>query len=587
MFLQKSKFSVLQMLLLTGISSLHFSCKKSAEAAAVVPTPVTGGKEVPAVTSVQDPATATTMGFFLDNWQAKTFVAPSYVQEPLVTAAAANVVTIDASAVITKIPLSIFGHNANTWMTPMVDQPAFMGHITNLQPHIIRFPAGSGSDVYFWNKEQGVNPIDAPAQIMDKDGLFKEPGYGYGKTTNNWQASLDSYYAMLLQSGNKGMITVNYGYARYGTSENPVAAAAHLAADWVRYDKGRTAYWEIGNENYGDWEWGYRIDLSKNKDGQPEYLTGKLYAQHLQVFADSMRKAAADIGKTIYIGATAYESPTEAWQTNTVKTWNSGMMPELKDKHDFYVVHNYITPYGQNSTASTVLDAAVNVPQSMMNFVSSQIKTYGGGSKPIALTEWNMWASGSKQQVSNTSGLFAVLVLEEALKNKYGMAARWDLLNGWSNGDDHGLFSDGNEPGIPKWTPRPSFYYLYFWQKMLGDRLVPASVQGSTNLKAYASTYSSGQANVSIVNTSSTPQTVQLKFVNFNPGDRYYSYSLEGSNDNKEFSRKVIVNGSGPKLDAGGPTDYATLKARSAAANNGINLTVPALGAVFVTIDKK
>jgi hypothetical protein len=78
---------------------------------------------------------------------------------------------------------------------------------------------------------------------------------------------------MLQQTGNKGMITVNYGYARYGTSDDPVAAAAHLAADWVRYDNGRTKYWEIGNENAGSWEADYRIDQSKNKDGQPEFIT--------------------------------------------------------------------------------------------------------------------------------------------------------------------------------------------------------------------------------------------------------------------------------------------------------------------------
>ncbi len=64
------------------------------------------------------------------------------------------------------------------------------------------------------------------------------------------------------------MITVNYGYARYGKSQNPVAVAAHLAAEWVRYDKGRTAYWEIGNENAGSWEAGYQINLADNK-GRP------------------------------------------------------------------------------------------------------------------------------------------------------------------------------------------------------------------------------------------------------------------------------------------------------------------------------
>jgi hypothetical protein len=104
---------------------------------------------------------------------------------------------------------------------------------------------------------------------------------------------------MLQQSNNQGLITINYGYARYGTGTNPVSAAAHLAADWVRYDNGRTKYWEIGNENFGNWEAGYRINVADNKDGQPEYITGDLYGQHFRVFADSMRKAATEIGKQI------------------------------------------------------------------------------------------------------------------------------------------------------------------------------------------------------------------------------------------------------------------------------------------------
>lgn len=552
-----------------------------------VQPPEPPGDTTVVVKPVTDPPIAATMGFFLTDWQAKTFTAPSFTEVPAVTAPATNIVTVDASSVIAKIPGTIFGHNANTWMTPMVTEPLFLNHVTQLQPHIIRWPAGSGSDVYFWNQPQGVLPADAPRQIMDKEGVLKDPGYWFGKINTNWSASLDQYYSVLQQTGSRGIITVNYGYARYGTSNDPVAAAAHLAADWVRYDNGRTQYWEIGNENYGDWEWGYRIDLSKNKDGQPEYLTGKLYAQHFKVFVDSMQKAATEIGKKIYIGATLVESPSQGWQTNTVKTWNSGMLPELGDKHDFYVVHNYFTTYNANSNAAEVINAAHTVPATMMDFILQTLQTAGAPVKPIALTEWNMWANGSKQQVSNTSGIFAVLVMAEALKNKYGLAARWDLLNSWSNGDDHGLFSDGNEPGIPKWTPRPSFYYMYFFQKMLGDRFIPASVKNSAAIIPYASSYSSGQINVTLINTSKSAVTTEIKFNNFNIGNRFYWYSLEGSNDNGEFSRKVFVNGAGTTLEAGGPAGYAILKPYSTTMINGLKVTVPPLGAVCLVVDKK
>ena len=276
---------------------------------------------------------------------------------------------------------------------------------------------------------------------------------------------------MVQQTNNKGIITINYGFARYGTGANPVADAAHLAADWVRYDNGRTQLWEIGNENYGNWEWGYRIDVAANKDGQPEFLTGALYAQHFQVFVDSMQKAATEIGKKIYIGAVTAESPsTESWQTNTRRTWNAGMMPGINNKADFFVVHNYFTPYNTNANAAIILGSALTEAETVIKFVTQTLQTNGATVKPIAMDEWNMFSIGSKQQVSNTSGVFAVLVMGEALKNKYGMSARWDVINGWSNGDDHGLFSSGDEPGgIAKWTPRPSFYYMYYLNRFYAN----------------------------------------------------------------------------------------------------------------------
>ena len=105
-------------------------------------------------------------------------------------------------------------------------------------------------------------------------------------------------------------------------------------------------------------------------------------------------------------------------------------------------------------------------------------------------------------------------------------------------------------------------------------------------MKAYGST-TSGQGSVALINTSATPRNVKLKFENYRMGDRFYWYSLEGSNDNGEFSRKVFVNGSGPTAVAGGPADYETLKARSALTSKGIVVTVPAWSAVFVMVDSR
>lgn len=571
----------LVVLILAGLLCTQGACKKNSGG---TPTP-TG--DTTTVNPQVDPALANTIGFFMDDWQPRTFTVPTTFSNTTVPSAAGVTVTIDRSNVITKVPRSFASANANLWMGQMVTEASLMSHVTNLHPHLIRFPGGSISDVFFWNAQPGTPPADAPAQLIQDNGTAVTAGYWYGKNTAGWTFSVDNYYSMLQQTGNKGMITINYGYARYGTGADPVARAAHLAADWVRYDNGRTQYWEIGNENFGNWEAGYRINTATNQDGQPEFVTGQLYGQHFKVYADSMRKAAQEIGKTIYIGAVMSESVPEAWWTATASTWNSGLTAAAGNYPDFYIVHNYYTAFQTNAAAAEILNTPVTVTTTMMNYVKQTLSTAGLPQKPVILGEWNITSSGSKQQVSHINGLHAVMVLGEALNNKFGMTARWDLANGWSNGDDHGMFNQGDEPdGVPKWNPRPAFYHMYYFQKYLGDRLV-YSTSTSTDVISYASSFTSGETAVALVNKGTAPKTVEILIRNFRKGSRFYWYTLTGGTDNGEFSRKTLVNGATSAYAAGGPATYADISPYSGSTSNGIRVVIPAHAAVFMVVAKQ
>ena len=167
------------------------------------------------------------------------------------------------------------------------------------------------------------------------------------------------------------------------------------------------------------------------------------------------------------------------------------------------------------------------------------------------------------------------------------MTARWDLANGWANGNDHGMFNNGDEPGVPKWNPRPVFYYLYFFQKFLGERLVASSIANNTNIETYASSFTSGQVGLTLVNKSTSVQSVQVIVQNFRMGNRIYWYTLTGGADNGEFSRKVFVNGVGPSGISGGPDNYSTLKSYSASIQNEIRMNVPPRSVICIVIDKK
>jgi hypothetical protein len=525
-------------------------------------------------------------GFFLNDWQAKNITAPAYNNVAKPTGTTQVTIAIDVNNVTSKVSKYLFGNNANPYMTQMVTEPVLIDHIKNLSPNIIRMPGGNISSVYFWNKEVNSPPADVPDSLYDSDGKKVLAGWWYGKNTASWTLSLDNYYSMLQQTSSAGIITVNYSYARYGTSADPVKQAAHLAADWVRYDKGRTKFWEIGNEDAGPWQAGYKIDVKKNKDGQPEIITGELYGQHIKVFIDSMKKAATEVGNTIYIGAQLIQYDAATSWNPVDRTWNSGIFAKAGNAADFYIIHSYYTPYNENSTATVILNTAATETQNMMNYMKTTTQQGGVSLKPIALTEWNIFAIGSKQMVSHVSGLHATLVLGELIKNKYGQATRWDLANGWGNGDDHGMFSQGGEPGVSTWSPRPAFYHMYYFQKYFGDQMVSSVVTGNNDIVSYASTFSSGQAGVVIVNKGTGTQIVKLNFQNFFPGSRYYWYTLTGDTDNGEFSRKVLVNGNGPAGVAGGPANYVDLKANSATSDNDVRLSIPPRSATFVLVDK-
>ena len=124
-----------------------------------------GGGGIPPV----DPPIDNRIGFFLNDWSGQTFTIPSFT-DTTIPSTASVFITVDASNIVTKVPASVFGQNANIWMSQMVTEPALLNHITNLHPNIIRFPGGSLSDIYFWNANPGVPPADAPDSLLDANG---------------------------------------------------------------------------------------------------------------------------------------------------------------------------------------------------------------------------------------------------------------------------------------------------------------------------------------------------------------------------------------------------------------------------------
>ena len=516
-------------------------------------------------------------GFFLDSWQPRSIVSPAFTDVQQTVAPVTVAVTVDFHDTLTKIPEYLFGDNANLWTGTMSDNKPLMKLMADRDMGVLRGPGGSISDVFFWNVLAGVRPDSVPASLV---GSTSTDWPWYGKRPSNWGNSwtmdVDSFYSILGKTNVTGMITVNYGYARYGTSKNPVSKAAHMAADWVRYDNGRTKFWEIGNEVFGSWEAGYRIDRAQNLDGQPEFITPALYGQHCRVFIDSMKAAAQERGVEIRIGVVMVEA------SSTGATWNQNVAAQVGDMADFYSVHSYYTPYNQNSDVSTILSSP-SLTGNYKTYVWSEVEKAGKPGLPVALTEYNIFATGSGQAVSHANGMHAVLVTGEAMRAGYGAATRWDLANGWDNGNDHGMYSY-NEPDIPNYTPHPAFFHLYYLRKFTGDVLLNSTITGAPGVNVIPTAFHSGQVGAAIVNTSKTQKVVRLNLKNFRAGERYYTYTLTGT-AGIDFSRKVFVNGIGNTLVAGGPADYESIKANSSVIGDEIRIKADPLSVIFILIE--
>ena len=511
---------------------------------------------------------------FFDDFELKTAEIPQAVPAEKPVEPATLTVTILGDT-LGKISKYIFGNAIAAWVGNRYNNTTLIENTILLAPTLIRFPGGSWGDIYFWN---GI-PSDIP------DSLYDGTTYNGSTATKakvwwisgkeSWPTTPDQYYDFRDQVGTQGLITVNYGYARYGLSDNPVAKAAHHAAEWVRYDDGRTKFWEIGNESAGPWEAGWMIDTTTNQDGQPQIISGELYGRHFKIFVDSMKSAAEEIGATIYIGGQVlHYDGTTSWNIAD-RNWNEGFFREVGDYADFYVMHNY---FGTGTNVNNLLNIAVTEPQKNIDFIRSDILNKQAFSKPVAITEYNM-GSNDAQKISYINGIQAVILFSEMIKNNFGLAARWLLVTG-----EGGMFYDGSDENY-LFHPRPDFYYAHYLQKFYGDQAI-STASSNADILCYASKYSSGETGVIIVNKGAVKQVISIDPKTLGVGLNYYIYSFTGGTDNGEFSQNVYVNGYGPTANHWGPfAELADIPANSYYIENEIKFTSPARSVQMIMIE--
>lgn len=393
------------------------------------------------------------------------------------------------------------------------------------QFNTFRYPAGSGSNKFFWDgnippdfRINDVNPIDGSRNnILDTD-----------------------LYADFLDStGAEGIIAVNYFYARYGqtasgTRQDRVQQAADYAAEWVRHmnitREANIKYWEIGNECYGRWETGWDVNGS--------IVTGKEYGEDLRIFANAMKA----VDTTIKIGAVLH---------HTDSVWNKGVLQEVYDAADFMIVHQYFTPVTENA-----FDFLGNVGKvgEIADMVRNQVTRYTPKPAdyfPITMTEFNC---RGRHRITMANGIFTTQVLGELIKNQYSLASIW--VSEWKHNDTDEKATSGimavEDPNQPDYSARPSYMPFYLYNQCFGDKMIGARVQGNDSIIAYASQFSSGEYGLVIVNQSASETQLSIDGVNW---DQAFWHELYADNINLGNTR-FYLNGEGPNTAGGGPLHF-------------------------------
>lgn len=516
-------------------------------------------------------------GFFKDTWKTKSFVSPSSTTSmSLSTANSTTIIDVNVGTLVNKVYPSVFSNNFNGYMSKELLTDAFaQKQVSNANIYAARLPGGNWSNVWFWD---GINHWDGSNQNGYSGGLKKSKSTDAntyladirGMPNETWTRSSDDMIDMAALVGAKPQICVNMALARYIDATDAVAQAAHYAAEWVRHvnvTRGLAVeYWEVGNENYGSWQGGYEVD--------DVLITAQEYGQVFNVYVDSMK--AAD--PTIKIGAVVYE----ASEDSDVAYWNTDVLAEVKDHVDFLAVHEYFTwAFVMNDvTEQEVLDGLPVIGE-VKEMLEDAVVAAGKprGSIPIAMTEFNMRA-GAKNQ-THLSGVFIAMALGEYIKHGYGLVNIWDISNGWDETTgDHGMFSR-KHTGVDDFTPQSNFYPYYFYTNYFGDQMVGAT-STNTDVKVYASTFSSGQVSMSVINQGSSSEVVEININDFAEGSKLYMYSVQAD---VLTASKFEVNGQGSPNAFNGPVDYDLIDPYSADISGAIKIDVDKYSINFIIVE--
>jgi hypothetical protein len=479
----------------------------------------------------------------------------------LASAQTISSVTVNAANPVAVIPGTGIGVNTAVWDSTLLDTK-LPGLVSNAGITALRYPGGSTSDDYNWQTNS----------IVPNQG-------GYANPSNTF----DAFMSLAKSAGVTPIITVNYGSNPTGTGGGTPA----LAAAWVAYSnvtKGYgVKYWEIGNEVYGNGEYGGQWETDLHAAHDPT-----TYGANVVQFAQAMK--AND--PTIKVGA-VLAAPGN-WPDGQSPDWNTNVLAQCATAIDFVIVHWYPQNPGTESD-----QALLGAPQkgiggspgiaTMVSKLRTLINQYGGANAAkiqILVTEMNSVSSDpGKQTLSVVNSMFIADGMLTWLENGVTSVDVWGLYNGSTAGNtssslfgsatygDYGILSSASSGEPATDTPFPTYYGIQMVSDLgkAGDALVSATSSNSL-LSVHAVRQAGGKLAIMLINKDlNNTDTATIALSGYTPAasGTVYSYGPSSS-----AIASTSIGGLGGSFSvAAAPYSLTTIVLRPASATASYSLS--------------
>ncbi len=404
----------------------------------------------------------------------------------------APAVVFDAGSSGPQVGADLYGASLPTWFD--FRQRFVNPSLKRAGIHLLRFPGGSESDAYHW--EHG-------GTLCDNQGSVG-PG-----------ASFDNYMNLVAKPvGSDVAITLNYGSNRAcDGGGDPAEAGA-----WVAHAKSRgerVAFWTVGNEDYGSWEY----DLHAHAHDPHTYAAAVRNGYYPAIKSADPK---ARLGIVV--------------NTPNDRAWNDVVLREAQP-FDFVEIH-YYPEYKQDDDAF-LLGTAIDRFAGDLTALRHEMTAAGVASGvPIYVGEYNNdSAQEGKQSVSIVNGLFVGQMLGTLIEAGVPMSSFWlangscdekgdysKKLYGWQHFGTEALFSDGlpdpydgcgDTPKIAGGTPFPTGRVIALMSSALPPgssartATVPKDLRGK--ISAYGVATGGGYA-LALFNDTLAPIDVRAEF---------------------------------------------------------------------------